>query len=123
LRQVKGKAAEGGSVGGMNFIESVAILGGTFLVVLVIGAVVMAEWRGLPSGPLPLYEMLVRQSPRAASMALASGSRDFALAVRQCVTCDARNPCRVWLASGKRDGFDGFCANSGYVTRMRLLAE
>ena len=123
MSQVKAKPGQGGSVGGMSFIESIAVLGGTFFLVILIGAVVMAEWRGLPAGPLPLYEMLVRQSPRAAGMALASGSRDFALAVRQCVTCKARTQCRTWLDLGKRDGFDEFCANAGYVSRMRSLAE
>ena len=107
----------------MSFIESIAILGGTFLLVVLIGAVVMVQWRGLPAGPLPLYEMLVRQSPRAAGMAIASGNRDFALAVRQCVTCSARTQCRAWLDSGRSDGFDEFCANAGYVARMRSLAE
>ena len=123
MSQVKGKAGEGGSVGGMSFIESVAILGGTFLVVFTIGAVIMAQWRGIPAGPLPLYEMLVRQDPRAATKALASGSRDFAVAVRQCVGCSARAQCRAWLDSGSRDGFDEFCANAGYVARMRALSE
>ena len=107
----------------MSLIESIAILGGTFLLVFLVGAVVMAQWRGLPAGPLPLYEILVRQSPRAAGMALASGGRDFALAVRQCVTCKARTQCRAWLDSGRRDGFEEFCANEGYVSRMRTLAE
>ena len=107
----------------MTLLESVAVLAGTFLAVTIIGAVVLAQWRGVPAGPLPLYEMLRRQNPRAATMAVASGSRDFALAVRQCVTCSARTQCRGWLDSGKREGFDEFCKNAGYVSRMRAIAE
>lgn len=101
----------------------IAILSGTFFLVILIGAVVMTEWRGLPAGPLPLYEMLARQSPRAASLAIASGSRDFALAVRQCVTCEQRARCRAWLDSGKQEGFEEFCANAGYVSRMHSLTK
>ena len=107
----------------MSYLESIAVLGGITLVVILVVAVVMAQWHGAAAGPLPLYEMLRRQNPRAATMAIASGSRDFAIAVRQCVTCTARTQCRAWLDSGEREGFDAFCGNSGYLSRMRSLAE
>ena len=84
----------------MSLLESVAILAGTFLAMTIIGAVVLAQWRGVPAGPLPLYEMLRRQNPRS-----------------------ARTQCREWLDSGKREGFDEFCENAAYVSRMRAIAE
>lgn len=107
----------------MDLLESVAILGGTVLAVGAIAAIVAAHWRELPRGPLPLYEMLRKQSDRAAGMALASGSRDFAVAVRQCLACNAKRECRSWLESDSREGFDRFCANAAYVQNMRSLAK
>ena len=107
----------------MSPLESAAVLGGTFLIVAIIGAILMSQWRAIAEGPLPLYEMLLRQNSRAADMAIASGGRDFALAVRRCVSCSARTQCRGWLESGKRDGFEEFCSNAGYISRMRFLAK
>lgn len=103
--------------------ETVSILGGTLVAVIAVAAIVAAQWREIPPGPVPLYEMLRRQSDRAAVMAIASGSRDFASAVRQCVGCAARAECRAWLDSGNRAGFEDFCANAAYVSRMRSLAS
>jgi len=107
----------------MDLLESVAILGGTLLAVITLAAIVAAQWRNLPEGPVPLYEMLRRQGERAASMAIASGSRDFAVAVGRCVGCTARAECRGWLDSLRGEGFEKFCANAGYVSLMRGLAE
>lgn len=121
--QVKPRAATGRSVDGMSFLETVAVLSGIILTLAVVGAVVLTQWRGLEGGPVPLYDMLRRQDPRAATMAVASGSRDFALAVRRCVACDAGTRCREWLDSGSRTGFEAFCRNAGYVSRQRDLAK
>ena len=107
----------------MSFLELVAVLAGTFLIVLVISAIVLTQWRGMRDAPVPLYEVLRRQDPRAATMAVASGSRDFALAVRQCVACDAKTRCLARLDSGDRGGFEAFCPNAGYVSRMHGLAS
>ena len=103
--------------------ETISILGGTLLAVIAVAAIVAAQWREIPSGPVPLYEMLRRQGDRAAVMALASGSRDFAIAMRRCVGCTARAECRAWLDSGRDEGFDKFCANADYVSLMRGLAK
>ena len=67
--------------------------------------------------------MLRRQSDRAASIAIASGSRDFAVAVSRCVGCAARSECRAWLDSGRDEGYGKFCINAGYVSLMRGLAK
>ena len=107
----------------MDFLESVAILGGALLAVITVAAVVAAEWRNIPEGPVPLYEMLRRQGDDAAGLALASGSRDFAVALKRCVGCSAREECRSWLDSGRREGFDRFCPNAGYVSAMSGLAK
>ena len=107
----------------MDMLESVAVLSGTLLVLIGLAAIIAAQWRNLPDGPVPLYEMLRRQSDRAAGMAIASGSRDFAFAIRRCVGCAARSECRAWLDSGRREGFEKFCANADYVSLMRGLAK
>ena len=107
----------------MDFLETLAILGGTLLAVIAVAAVVAAQWRNLPEGPVPLYEMLRRQSNEAAGLALASGSRDFAVALKRCVGCSAREECRSWLDSGRREGFDKFCANASYVSAMSGLTK
>ena len=106
----------------MDFLETVAFLGGGLVGAIALAAVFLALWRGAPDVPVFLHAMLRRQGDDVARLATASGSRDFALAVNQCRCCNAAARCRAWLDSGKREGFDAFCANAGYVSRMRSLA-
>ncbi len=107
----------------MDFIEIVAYLGAGFVGFLVLGAIVLASWRGgAPSdAPVLLYSLLRRLGDDTARAATASGSRDFAVAVKQCLSCPATVRCRAWLDSGRRQGFEGFCANAGYVSRVHDL--
>jgi hypothetical protein len=106
----------------MAFLETVGFLGGALFVVIVVAAVFMASWSHASGGPVLLYEMLRRQGDDVARFATASGSRDFALAVNQCVRCASTARCRAFLDSRRRDGFDAFCGNASYVANMRGIA-
>ena len=72
--------------------------------------------------PVLIERMLRRQSDGAAQLALAAGSREFAVAVSQCLRCTQAAQCRAWLWSGAREGYQWFCPNAGFVDRMRQLA-
>jgi hypothetical protein len=104
-------------------MEMVAFLGAAVLCGIVLAAIVLALWQGAGNdAPVLLYPMLRSQGEEVARMATASGSRNFALAVKQCLRCQSTARCRAWLDSGNREGFDQFCANAGYVSRLRSLA-
>lgn len=98
---------------------------GASLLALVIGAsIVMTLWnQGFgDSTALLLEQMLRRQGDDVARMALASGDRGFAVALRQCIRCSHTAQCRAWLCSGAREGYDTFCPNAGYLHRMKVRA-
>jgi len=96
-------------------------MGGTVLLLIVIGTVVAALWlRGTEGGSLLLEQVLRRQSDDVAGRALASGSRDFALAVQRCLACTQAAECRAWLGSGARQGYESFCPNTGYIARLKM---
>lgn len=85
--------------------------------------ILLAFWRGADrDAPVLLYEMLRRQGSEVARFAIGSGSRSFALAVRQCTSCRSAARCQAWLDAGERKGFEEFCSNAGYVSRVRMLA-
>jgi hypothetical protein len=42
--------------------------------------------------------------------------------VRRCVGCAEAARCRSWLDAGRREGYDAFCPNAGYVERIAALA-
>lgn len=73
--------------------------------------------------PVLIERMLRRQGDAVAQQALASGSHEFAVAVRRCAECGEAAQCRAWLASGARDGYQWFCPNAGYVQRMQRLTR
>ena len=106
----------------MDLLESLVFCFG-LLGLIALGILAMGLWRSAPDGQVLLYQMLGRQGDDVARIALASGSRDFAVAVNQCLGCDSAARCRAWLDSDKREGFDAFCANAGYVSRLTLLAQ
>jgi hypothetical protein len=105
----------------MEFMQMVAFLGIGFVGLIALGATFLNLYRGASDKPVLLYAMLQRQGGGVARVATASGSRDFALAVNQCLCCNSAARCRAWLDSGKREGFDAFCGNAGYVSRIRSL--
>ena len=71
--------------------------------------------------PLLLDQALRRQSNEAAYRAIASGNRDFAVAVQRCLACNEAAQCRAWLHSGADDGYQSFCPNAGFIHRMKVL--
>ena len=104
----------------MELLPLIAVMGGALFVLAVIGAVLLALWsRDAVEAPLLLERVLRRQGDDVAHRALASGNRDFAVAVRQCLRCTEAAQCRAWLASGARDGYEWFCPNAGYVDRTK----
>lgn len=46
----------------------------------------------------------------------------IAVASRRCAGCRAKEQCRQWLASGRREGYETFCANAGFIERMKAFA-
>jgi hypothetical protein len=106
----------------MDFLETVAFLGASLVGLIALGATFLALWRGAPNAPVFLHAMLSRQGADVARIATASGSREFAIAVNRCLCCNSAARCRAWLDSGKQQGFEAFCANAGYVSRLRALA-
>jgi hypothetical protein len=106
----------------MDFLETVAFLGAAVVGAIALAAIFLAMWRGAPDVPVFLHAMLSRQGEDVARIATASGSRDFAIAVNQCRCCNSVARCRAWVDSGKREGFDAFCSNAGYVSRIRGIA-
>lgn len=104
----------------MELLPLIAVMGGALFVLAVIGAVLLALWsRDAVEAPLLLERVLRRQGDDLAHRALASGSHDFAVAVRRCLRCTEAAQCRAWLSSGARDGYQWFCPNAGYVDRMK----
>jgi hypothetical protein len=73
--------------------------------------------------PILLGELLTRQGPAVLRTAIAGGSRDFMLAVRDCARCKSFDRCRAWLDSGATEGFEAFCPSAGYVQRITSLAR
>jgi Family of unknown function (DUF6455) len=105
----------------MDFLEIVTVLSAATVAFIALCLTLLA-WRASHAAPVLLYEMLDRQGGAVAHLALASEGRSFGMAVRQCVACPSKLRCRAWLESGNRDGYEAFCANTGYVTRLRSLA-
>ncbi len=104
------------------FLEWITLLGASALGALIVLVVAMSLFRALSEERQILFgELLKRQGAAVLRAALAPGAREFALAVRQCARCDARERCRSWLDSGSAAGYEAFCPNSGYVARLKLL--
>lgn len=105
----------------MEFMQTVAFLGLGFIGLIVLGIALAALWPSSSDKPVFLHAMLRSQGDDVARVATASGSRDFALAVKQCLRCPATARCRAWLDSDTQGGFEAFCGNAGYVSRIRGL--
>ena len=109
----------------MNLLPTVTFFGAIVVGLIALTAILLAFGRGerpAASASLYLYEMLRSQGDGVARLAIASGGRSFALAVRQCLRCPNTARCREWLDAGRREGYGEFCGNAGYVLRMRGLA-
>ena len=104
----------------MDFLALVAGISGTALGVLILVVAFMAaSSRNGGAKPLLLEQALRRQGERVAYQALASGSREFALAVQRCLVCSEVPRCGAWLSTGARDGYQSFCPNAPYIDRMK----
>lgn len=98
------------------------LLAGLIAVLIVALAVHLLVRQGYgDQRPVLLERMLRRQSDAGAQQALASGSHQFAVAVRRCVDCSEAAQCRAWLASGAREGYQSFCPNTEYVQSWTRL--
>lgn len=108
----------------MELLGSIAIMGAALITLLIGACIALALWRegGSDSSPVLFEQVLRRQGDDVARRALASGSEEFALAVRQCLACQSAARCRTWLYSGARDGYQAFCPNAGFVHRIKLMA-
>jgi hypothetical protein len=107
----------------MDMIYTVTFFGSIALGLIVLAAIALSFLSGAgPGAPVLLYDMLRHQGDGVARLAIASGSRGFELAVRECLHCSNTAQCKAWLDSRRREGFEAFCANAGYVSRMRNVA-
>ena len=104
----------------MDILPILAAYGTAALTVVILVAGLLAAWHG-SGGSVLIEKVLRRQSDGAACRALASGSRDFAVAVQRCLSCTQGAQCRAWLASGAREGYETFCPNARYVRGMKEL--
>ncbi|HYL88038.1 MAG TPA: DUF6455 family protein [Burkholderiales bacterium] len=107
----------------MDFLASVAIASAVAIVSFTAVCVVLAWRQGFADErPVLIENLLRRQGERVACHALASGGRDFAVAVKRCVECPQVGRCTTWLASGAIDGFESFCPNAGFIQRTKRLS-
>jgi hypothetical protein len=104
----------------MELLASIAAISSGLLVLFIVALVILALFsKEADSRPLLLDEALRRQASEVAYRAIASGGRDFAVAVQRCLACNEAAQCRAWLASGARDGYQHFCPNAGFIDRMK----
>jgi hypothetical protein len=88
---------------------------------LLFGAIFIATfataWRMLhDDGRLRLRRLLARQGVRLSLVA--DQYYDAARATRRCVACADKSRCDAWLALHRREGFDAFCPNAGFISRF-----
>lgn len=108
----------------MEFLASIAVMGAALLAVFIGFCIVATLWmEGYGDASPVLIERLLRsQGDEVARLALATGDRAFAQAIRRCARCTEAAQCRAWLHSGAREGYQAFCPNAGFVHRMKLLS-
>jgi hypothetical protein len=86
---------------------SALVFGGMFY------AMFASAWRMLhDDGRLRMRRVLAR---RGVSLAAVGGTCDAARATRRCVACADKAQCDAWLASHRREGFEAFCPNAGFI--------
>lgn len=108
----------------MELLAAIAVMAAAVLALFIGCCIAVTLWNeGFgDSAPVLLEEMLRRQGDGVARLVLSSGGRDFAVALRQCTRCSEAAQCRAWLHSGAREGYQSFCPNAGFVSRMKLVA-
>jgi hypothetical protein len=68
------------------------------------------------NGPLEFWSVLQRRGLGQADTA--QDPRALGVAVRRCMLCPSVDACTEWLASGAREGLDGFCPNAAYLKKL-----
>jgi len=67
-------------------------------------------------GELELWRMMRRLGLGPADAA--EEPKGLAIAIRRCTLCPTVDACHEWLASGGREGLDGFCPNAAYLRKL-----
>jgi hypothetical protein len=99
-----------------SFAELLLLLIAVLLVGVILYAIFAESWRMLHhDGRLRLRRMLARRGVRLA--AVAAEDDEAARATRRCVACAGKARCDAWLASRRREGFQAFCPNAGFIAR------
>lgn len=101
-------------------LESIALLGATALALGIIALAALGLWRALcDERPLLLTELLAFEGIDVAAQARGAGARQFALAARKCMECEAREACESWLAGRHSGRYEAFCPNAGYLGHLK----
>lgn len=69
--------------------------------------------------PILLGAMLRRQGAVLPDPITQAVGYDYAVAVRRCLNCGVSASCAKWLEQGKREGYEEFCPNAGYIERLK----
>ena len=90
------------------------------VVVLALCAAFVMERRGwIAERELPIDAVLRRQGILLDELWTPAASRELSSAVQRCANCAVQGACRAWLDAGRRDGFEEFCPNAGFIRRAR----
>lgn len=111
--------------GNIAILGSIAFMAAGALVLGICVYIAFASvWR-LRREPAPaaLGAMLGRQGIDWGRLAAAGALRDFYLGVHRCNDCRAKARCREWLDGDRRDGYETFCPNAGFIERMKVFAQ
>jgi len=101
--------------------QTVALYAPVVIVVIVAAALVSVLWRRgfAQDTQLPLAEMMVRRGVVLTPVWSGLGASGLAQAARRCASCSATKACRAWLDSGRREGYEEFCANAAYIEGLK----
>jgi hypothetical protein len=101
-------------------LESIAVLGATALALGIAAIAALGLWRAMnDERPLLLSDLLAFEAIDMGEHATDAGVRQFALAAKICMQCDARDRCEAWLAGREPGGYEAFCPNAEYIERLR----
>jgi|SRR5689334_18164613 hypothetical protein len=101
------------------FLEWVAFLGATALGLGIATAAILGLWRAIADQrPLLLADLLAFEGIEMGGHVAGAGARQFALAARKCMQCTARPQCESWLARREPGGYESFCPNAPYISRL-----
>lgn len=100
--------------------QTIGAMAPAVFVLAPLGALLFVVWRRSFGGEeLALHDMLVRQGVSSERVWTAESARQLALAARRCASCGATKTCREWLDSGRREGYEQFCANASFIERLK----